>query len=52
MGRTTPREAHGVEWLLVAALEVVAAAVQIPTIEKMRKTRRNMATLYYLIPLP
>jgi hypothetical protein len=50
-GRTIPRDAHGVEWPFVAAIEVVAAVVQIPTIEIVRKTRRNMATLHYVIPL-
>jgi hypothetical protein len=50
-GRITPRDAHGVEWSLVEAIDVVATAVKIPIIEMERTTRRNMATPHYVIPL-
>ena len=50
-GRTTPRDAHGTEWLLVAAIDRVAAVVLTPIRAMTRTIRRKMTTPHYGIPL-
>jgi hypothetical protein len=49
-GQTTPRDAHGTERLLVAAIDVVAAVVLTPIKAITRTIRRNKATPHCGIP--
>jgi hypothetical protein len=50
-GRTTPRDAHGTAWLLVAAIDGGAAAALTPIRAIARTIRRNMTTPHCGIPL-
>jgi sirohydrochlorin ferrochelatase len=50
-GRTTPRDAHGTEWLLVAAIDGVEAVALAPIRAIARTIRRNMTTPHCGIPL-
>jgi hypothetical protein len=49
-GRTTPKDAHGTELPLVAAIEGVEATALTPIMEMARRIRRNFITSHYGIP--
>jgi hypothetical protein len=50
-GRTTPKEAHWIEWLLVAAIDGVAVTALIAIVATVRMSRRKIATPHYDTPL-
>lgn len=50
-GRTTPRDRHGTEWTLVAAIDGVAAVALAPIRAIARMIRRNVTTLHCGTPL-